>query len=51
MHSEKEVAKFAFASVCSIKPIKKGEKFSKYNIWVKKDLELEITLLFLISHY
>ena len=36
MHSEKEVAKFAFASVCSIKPIKKGEKFSKYNIWVKR---------------
>ena len=26
---EKEVAKFAFASVCSIKPIKKGEKLSK----------------------
>lgn len=33
---EKEVAKFAFASVCSIKPIKKGEKLSKSNIWVKR---------------
>ena len=33
---EKEVAKFAFASVCSIKPIKKGEKLSKKNIWVKR---------------
>ena len=26
---KKEVAKLAFASVCSIKPIKKGEKLSK----------------------
>ena len=33
---EKEVAKFAFASVCSIRPIKKGEKLSKKNIWVKR---------------
>jgi len=27
---------FAFASICSIKPIKKGEQFSEQNIWVKR---------------
>ena len=27
---------FAFATVCSIKPIKKGERLSKENIWVKR---------------
>ena len=27
---------FAFATVCTIKPIKKGEKFTKENIWVKR---------------
>ncbi len=27
---------FAFATVCSIKPIKKGEQFSRENIWVKR---------------
>ncbi len=27
---------FAFATVCSIENIKKGEKFSKKNIWVKR---------------
>ncbi|MFC3867528.1 N-acetylneuraminate synthase family protein [Helicobacter equorum] len=27
---------FAFASICSIAPIKKGEKFSEKNIWVKR---------------
>jgi N-acetylneuraminate synthase len=27
---------FAFATVCSIKPIKKGEHLSKENIWVKR---------------
>lgn len=27
---------FAFATVCSIKPIEKGETFSKDNIWVKR---------------
>jgi sialic acid synthase SpsE len=27
---------FAFATVCSIKPIAKGEKFTKENIWVKR---------------
>tara|TARA_Y100001935_G_C17283224_1_gene498774 strand:+ start:97 stop:1140 length:1044 start_codon:yes stop_codon:yes gene_type:complete len=33
---EKEVAKFAFASVCTIKNIKKGDKLSRNNIWVKR---------------
>lgn len=27
---------FAFATICSIKPIKKGEMFTKENIWVKR---------------
>jgi N-acetylneuraminate synthase len=27
---------FAFATICSIKPIKKGDKFTKDNIWVKR---------------
>jgi N-acetylneuraminate synthase len=27
---------FAFATVCAIKPIKKGEILSKENIWVKR---------------
>ena len=27
---------FAFASVCTIAPIKKGEQFTKDNIWVKR---------------
>ena len=27
---------FAFATICSIKPISKGEVFSKENIWVKR---------------
>lgn len=27
---------FAFASICSIAPIKKGEKLTKENIWVKR---------------
>ncbi len=27
---------FAFATVCTIKPIKKGEKFTSENIWVKR---------------
>ena len=33
---EKVTIDFAFATVCSIKPIKKGEIFSKENIWVKR---------------
>jgi sialic acid synthase SpsE len=27
---------FAFATVCSIAPVKKGEVFTKENIWVKR---------------
>ncbi len=27
---------FAFATVCTIQPIQKGEKFSKENLWVKR---------------
>jgi sialic acid synthase SpsE len=27
---------FAFATVCTIKPVKKGEPFTKENIWVKR---------------
>ena len=33
---EKAVAKFAFASIVSIKKIEKGEKLSLKNIWVKR---------------
>lgn len=33
---EKVTMDFAFATVCSIKPIKKGELLSKENIWVKR---------------
>ena len=33
---EKDTANFAFASVDSVKKIKKGEKFGKNNIWVKR---------------
>ena len=33
---EKEVAKFAFASVCSIKDITPGTTLSEENIWVKR---------------
>lgn len=38
---------FAFASVCTIAPIKKGEKFSKKNLWVKRPGTGEI----LAEHY
>lgn len=34
--AEKKTAKFAFASVVSIKNIKKGERFDTNNIWVKR---------------
>ena len=34
--NEKKVSKFAFASVVSLKNIKKGEIFNKKNIWVKR---------------
>ena len=33
---EKVTIDFAFASVCSIKNIKKGDLFTKENIWVKR---------------
>ena len=33
---EQSVIDFAYASVVTIKPIKKGDKFSKNNIWVKR---------------
>ena len=33
---EKVTIDFAFATVCTIKEIKKGEVFSKENIWVKR---------------
>ena len=33
---EKPVIDFAYASVVTIKPIKKGETFSKENLWVKR---------------
>jgi len=33
---EKDTSDFAFSSVVSIKKIKKGEKFSKENLWVKR---------------
>ena len=33
---EKDTANFAFASVVSIKKIRKGEKFSEENLWVKR---------------
>ena len=33
---EKEVSKFAFASVCATTAIQKGEKLTKKNIWVKR---------------
>lgn len=38
---------FAFASVCTIAPIKKGKKFSKENLWVKRPGTGEI----LAEHY
>ena len=36
LKEELEVAKFAYASVVSIKEIKKGEKINSSNIWVKR---------------
>jgi N-acetylneuraminate synthase len=33
---EKVTSDFAFATVCTIAPIKKGETFTKENIWVKR---------------
>ena len=36
LKEELQVAKFAYASVVSINEIKKGEKLSSSNIWVKR---------------
>ena len=36
MEAEKPTIDFAFASVVTIKNIKRGERFSKENIWVKR---------------
>ena len=36
VNEEKDVISFAFSSIVTIKKIKKGEKFSKKNIWVKR---------------
>ena len=36
LDEEKPVIDFAYASIVSIKNIKKGEKFSLDNIWVKR---------------
>ena len=36
LKEEKVTKNFAFASVCSIKDIKKGEQFSSKNIWAKR---------------
>jgi sialic acid synthase SpsE len=33
---EKVTIDFAFATICTIKPVKKGELFTKENIWVKR---------------
>jgi len=36
VNEEKVTIDFAFASVCTVRPIKKGELFTKDNIWVKR---------------
>jgi len=35
-HREKQIREWAFRSIVTIKPINKGEKFSKENIWTKR---------------
>ncbi|MDQ6762886.1 MAG: N-acetylneuraminate synthase family protein, partial [Bacteroidota bacterium] len=35
-NEEKVTIDFAFATVCSIKPVKKGELLTEENIWVKR---------------
>lgn len=44
---EKVTIDFAFATVCTLKPIRKGEVFTKENIWVKRPGTGEI----LAEHY
>ena len=36
LKEEQEIINFAYASVVSIKDIKRGEKFTRQNIWVKR---------------
>jgi len=36
LHEESPTIKFAYASVVTIKPVKKGDIFTKENIWVKR---------------
>ena len=36
LKEESKTIKFAYASVVTIKPISKGEKFSTKNLWVKR---------------
>ena len=36
LRDEKPVIDFAYASVCTTRPLKRGEKFTKNNIWVKR---------------
>jgi len=40
LDEEKEIMKFATSYIVSIKDIKKGETFSKKNIWVKRSIEV-----------
>lgn len=47
LEGEKKTAEFAYASVVTIKDIKKGESFSEENIWVKRPGTGEI----LVEHY
>lgn len=36
LKEEEVTINFAFATIVTIKPIKKGEKFTRDNIWVKR---------------
>ena len=47
LDGERKTAEFAYASVVTIKDIKKGEIFSENNIWVKRPGTGEIT----VEHY
>lgn len=46
LKEEKPTIDFAYACVVSIKPIKKGEKFTKKNIWVKRPGTGEIKAIY-----
>ena len=47
LDGERKTAEFAYASVVTIKDIKKGENFSEENIWVKRPGTGEIS----VEHY